>query len=141
MEDDGGWLEMGERIFEIRNCKWDSRSFRINLKEESDVHRKAGLQSVSAHCDLPFKGTLCDYDGDDTRCLKTWADCKSKSNVANFRGFRFVPHPGFRLNLDRTHYIYVPANSGERNLGVDRKTPTEPPPRRIDPGGRRIPTG
>jgi hypothetical protein len=107
VKDDGTYLEVGERVFSGRNCSWDVSELELNLKEETEVRRKSALQVVSAHCDLPFKGTLCTYAGGDTRCLKTYDDCLSKPNQTKFRGFRHAQHAGFRLNLDGYRYIYL----------------------------------
>lgn len=39
---------------------------------------------IGTKCTLDFKGAACQYAGADTACLRTLADCTSKSNSINF---------------------------------------------------------
>ena len=65
-----------------------------------------GLQEGSRACPHAFKGTRCAYAGADTVCLKTWTDCDSKSNTANFGGLRYAPEPGDTLTLGVTQATF-----------------------------------
>ena len=40
---------------------------------------------------VAFKDTDCKYSGSATTCGRTYADCQSKGNTANFGGFRWLP--------------------------------------------------
>lgn len=44
-------------------------------------------------CGLRFKGPQCQYSGGNTTCNRTYNACLANSNVAHFRGFRFLPNP------------------------------------------------
>lgn len=109
------WLTIRSGSFVVRSCEWGPADFRLFLKESLAVKRHAGLSVAGPHCDLVFKGTLCGYAGADTRCLKTWDDCSTKSNTAKFRGFRFAPPADYRLTLDyeTAREIRVPAPDPE----------------------------
>jgi phage-related protein len=43
------------------------------------------------------EGAECNYQGADTSCKKTYADCKSKGNEARFGGFFGLSEDGFRV--------------------------------------------
>jgi hypothetical protein len=143
LQDDDTWLFVGTRAWIARFCTWSPEYFMIRLKEDTRVRRRKANAIVKAHCDLEFKGTLCQYVGVDTRCLKTWDDCKSKSNTQFFRGARFAPPPDYRLTiqLDELITVWVPA---PLSYGPDPSPPVEPPPwvlgdRRRRGGRRHVP--
>jgi hypothetical protein len=50
-------------------------------------------QRFVATCGLRFKGPQCQYSGSNTTCDRTYLACQANSNVAHFRGFRFLPDP------------------------------------------------
>lgn len=137
-QDDGSWLLVATRPFIIRYCTWNPREFVVYAKEETRVRRKMANSIVTAHCDLEFKGSLCQYAGADTRCLKTWDDCKSKANTQHFRGARYAPPPDYRLVIDFTEQVrvWVPDAIDFPELPVDPPPPDDPPPRRRRPRRR-----
>lgn len=149
LEWEGTWTLVLSEIYLIKSHEWGPADFRIFLKEGPAIIQHCGLSVASPHCDLPFKGALCTYSGGDTRCMKTWNDCSSKSNTANFRGFRHAPPPEYNLQLDYDtgQSIRVPAPpvedppyeqptrrdiggalGGDRPMIVGPLDPIQPPP-------------
>ena len=95
-----GWEEIFSIDWGIRDCSWQEGLFKMALSGNTGFRRRAGLSTMSRQCDLKFKGTLCGYSGSDKTCDGTWADCTSKSNTTQFRGFRYAPRIGETINLE-----------------------------------------
>jgi len=64
----------------------------INITNQFSQWNKITFSQYQSSCRWKvFKGTECGYSGGDTTCNRSYADCSSKSNTANFGGFRWLP--------------------------------------------------
>lgn len=81
-----------EYQFRIVSIKTTSNEATFNLGLGFDVlkSRFPSRRAYANKCFWEFKGTECKYSGLHNTCQKTYADCKSKGNVANFGGFRAI---------------------------------------------------
>jgi hypothetical protein len=115
---DGSWEHIQTINWYIRYCQWDRKILRFNLLGNTGFKKRAGLSTMSRSCDLKFKGTLCGYAGAVKTCTGTLADCTSKSNQNQFRGFKYAPEPGMVLTASgsthvNTHYQPPPPPGDE----------------------------
>jgi len=57
---------------------------------------------ITKTCGFLFKDGDCKYSGGSTTCNKTYENCTTLSNTANFGGFRFLPARGTKFTWNNT---------------------------------------
>ena len=90
-----------------------------------------------------FKGPRCKYAGADTTCDRSWNDCTSKSNTANFGGIRRAPRAGETIEIATGSPVTVaraPAVDDDPYSGIPYayRSLIDLAGGRVGSGGRRI---
>ena len=87
-----------EMTFDVLSSQADVEWVSFTLGAPNPLKKRFPLyRYIAEHCNWIFKGAECTYDGVDTVCNRTIADCRTKLNSARFGGYMGLKGGGLRL--------------------------------------------
>jgi len=119
LDSNGQIIEAPINIFQGQIDSWelDEEEIRITLTTEfiKWSQRTASLHSSSCRW-KKFKGTECQYAGNETQCDRSYTRCSALANTIHFGGFRWLP------DLENREIKWGPDSGGSNSVAVKLTT-------------------